>query len=180
MKSFRDRNLISADGDSIFLTNTGSIFSMISLWWVISNLLCFASDSAIKKRALLTSSKTCWLYFGPVSDVSSIYDRACINYGLQTFPLKAEEFIISRNGRAISKPPRRDWNSDFEPVTTFYKLLVLITLSSPRGIPYIYFPYDSFIYWSIYGTIYDTFSIKHSRQHWTYLKLSLKSLSRFL
>jgi hypothetical protein len=36
-----------------------------------------------------------------------------MNYALQIFDLKAEEFIISIKGRVIKRPPLSDENSDF-------------------------------------------------------------------
>jgi hypothetical protein len=45
--------------------------------------------------------------------------------------LKADEFIISKKGSVIKRPPLRDENSDFWAFTTFRRFLVFITASSP-------------------------------------------------
>ncbi len=65
---------MSAEGDSIFLTRTGSRVSIMSLWWDIRSLLCLAKDSAMRYRPRRNSSKTYWLCFGPLSELSIICD----------------------------------------------------------------------------------------------------------
>ena len=69
-----------------------------------------------------------------------------MNWGLHVLLLNAEEFIISRNGRLISKPPLSEENSVLVLVTTFKRLLVLMTLSSPRGCPYMHLEKASLMY----------------------------------
>lgn len=129
---------MSAEEESIFLTKTGRRFSIISLWWVIRSLLCFAKASAIKYSARLSSSMVAGLTLLlklEASQFSIIYESTSISYGRHVFVLKAELLSISRNGKVMSNPPLREENSDFDPLMTLRRVFVFITLSSPRDYP---------------------------------------------